>query len=232
MPVLWVQNLMFDPYPFTNPWCESPHCPEALRKRSRRGRESPDQRGRIRLCLPGELTGSDARNGWFLQFEVWKHRNWKTHPPDKWRCFYWKSIYKWRTFRCHCWVPKAMFMIVGRGTYPKITDVSSWRMKIPWCLWHSAILVVMSYRRCRSSILFSRLLTQWLDEPTIVGGNPAGTRCQNQRGLNSMWAVASTAMAMGEISNHQRLVCTEFACFIPICVYVNHVNYIYCICDH
>ena len=133
---------------------------------------------------------------------------------------YRKSIYKWRTFRCHCWVPKGMFMIVGRGTYPS-PDVSSWRMKIPWCLWHSAILVVMSYRRCRSSILFSLLLTQWLDEPTIVGGNPAGTRCQNQRGLNSMWAVASTAMAMGEISNHQRLVCTEFACFIPICVYVN-----------
>lgn len=39
------------------------------KKRSRRGRESPDQRGRIRLCLPGELTGSDARNGWFSSCE-------------------------------------------------------------------------------------------------------------------------------------------------------------------
>jgi hypothetical protein len=32
MPILWVQNLMFDPYPFTNPWCESPHRPEAPKK--------------------------------------------------------------------------------------------------------------------------------------------------------------------------------------------------------
>jgi hypothetical protein len=227
MPILWVQNLMFDPYPFTNPWCESPHRPEAPKKVAWWPRIARSAREDSPLSTWwADWIGCEK---WVI-FELWKHRNWKSHPPNKWRCFYRKSIYKWRTFRCHCWVPKGMFMIVGRGTYPKITDVSSWRMKIPWCLWHSAILVVMSYRRCRSSILFSQLLTQWLDEPTIVGGNPAGTRCQNQRGLNSMWAVASTAM--GEISNHQRLVCTEFACFIPICVYVNHVNYIYCICDH
>lgn len=148
MPILsGSRTIMFDPYriPIYQSMISHPTVPKLLKVASwpriaRSAREDSPL-----STWWAEIGSLDRmREMGDLQFEVWKHSNWKTHPPTiNGGVLIGKDIYKWRTFRCHCWVPKGMFMIVGRGTYPS-PDVSSWRMKIPWCLWHSAILVVMS----------------------------------------------------------------------------------------